>query len=283
MEWQRRAASIGAYRELSGHDHPADPTGPEPGVNAPELRAAWHEALAALGPADGPDVRGMPDGLLIHLRDTYPTETAWAPPWVGDELRQSRAGARDARLAALRHAAEADAASRHGENEQAARHQQLAASYQAMHEAYWERETAFAAVMEDRADWERATRRQRQLAVAADGELRRRHPAEPWPPLRSAEPAVVADAENNDSTVAEDMAQRIRDLAAQHRDFADRLAERQSLMIPAEDPDRGDLGPAFPARKAKDRGPILRPPPPEIIPFERLMERVPGRDMEAGT
>ena len=107
LEWQQRAASIGAYRELSGYDHPADPIGPEPAAAAPDLRAAWHEALAALGPADGPDVRGMPDGLLLHLRDTYPIETAWAPPWVGDELRQVRAAARDARLAALRAAAEA--------------------------------------------------------------------------------------------------------------------------------------------------------------------------------
>ena len=285
LEWQHRAASIGAYRELSGHDNPHDPLGPEPAAGAPDLRAAWHGALAALGPADGPDVRGLPDGRLLHLRDTYPTETAWAPPWVGDELRQSCAGARDARLAALRWAAEADAASRQGEDEQAARHQELAASYEAMHQAYRERETAFAAVMEDRTDWERATRRQRQMAVAADAELRRRHPAEHWAPLRSAEPAVIAEAENNDPTVAEDLVQRTRDLAAQRREFADRLAERQSLMIPAEDPDFGDLGLAFPAWKATERGPILRPPPPEIIPFERLMEGVAGRamDMEAGT
>ena len=128
LEWQRRAASVAAYRELSGHDNPDDLIGPEPATENPDLRAAWHEALAALDHADGPDMRGMPDGLLLHLRDTYPTETAWAPPWVGEELRQSRAGARDALLAALRCAAEADAASRQGENEQAARHQELAAS-----------------------------------------------------------------------------------------------------------------------------------------------------------
>ena len=42
-------------------------------------------------------------------------------------------------------------------------------------------------------------------------------------------------------------AQWISDLAARHREFADKLADRQSLMIPAEDPDYGDLGPAFPA------------------------------------
>ena len=94
LDWQRRASSIGAYRELSGYDHLAEPIGPEPTAAAPEARAAWYEALAALGPVDGPDVRGMPDGTLLHLRDTYPTETAWAPMWVGDELRQVRAGAR---------------------------------------------------------------------------------------------------------------------------------------------------------------------------------------------
>ncbi len=53
LEWQRRAASIGAYRELSGHHHPDDPIGPEPATSAPDLRAAWHDALAALGPACG--------------------------------------------------------------------------------------------------------------------------------------------------------------------------------------------------------------------------------------
>ena len=75
LDWQNRAASIAAWRELSGYHHPADPIGPEPAAAAPDLRAAWHEALAALGRAEGPDVRGMPDGMLLHLRDTYPVET----------------------------------------------------------------------------------------------------------------------------------------------------------------------------------------------------------------
>ena len=119
LDWQRRASSIGAWRELSGYDHPADPIGPEPVAAAPDMRAAWHEALAALGPADGPDVRGMPDGTLLHLRDTYPIETAWAPKWVGDELRQVRTGAQEARLAAIRAAAEAEAAQRRGQHEEA--------------------------------------------------------------------------------------------------------------------------------------------------------------------
>src|SRR5208337_3065623 len=108
LDWQQRASSIGAYRELSGYDHSSDPIEPEPATAAPETRAAWQEAAAALG--DGPDVRGMPDGRLLHLRDTYPIETAWAPRYVGDELRQVRAAAWNARLAALRASAEAKTA-----------------------------------------------------------------------------------------------------------------------------------------------------------------------------
>jgi hypothetical protein len=51
--------------------------------------------------------------------------------------------------------------------------------------------------MADRADWERATRRQRQLAVAADAELRRRHPDQRWAALRSAELQFPAQAQGD--------------------------------------------------------------------------------------
>jgi hypothetical protein len=241
LEWQQRAASVGAYRELSGFSQPTDPIGPEPVTGSPDLRAAWHEALAALGPAGGRDVRGMPDGLLLHLRDTYPIETAWAPPWVGDELRQVRACARDAHLNALRASAEADAARREGKHREARQQDALAASYRAMRDAYRQHETMFAVTMADRTDWERSTRHQRQLAVAADAELRRRHPAQPWPPLRSAEPELMsrAQADNLAPTLGvniEAMVGQVSELAVQHREFASKLAERQSLTIPCRRP-----------------------------------------------
>ena len=242
LEWQQRAASIGAWRELSGYAHPADPIGPEPAVAAPDLRAAWHEALAALGPVDGPDVRGMPDGTLLHLRDTYPIETGWAPQWTGEELRQVRLGAAEAaRLAAIRASAEADTARRHGQHETAVQQQALAASYQAMHDAYREREAVFAAVMADRQQWETATRQQRQLAVAADAELRRRHPGQQFPPLRSAEPEPATQEQRAELTLTAgeeipQLGQWIADLAAQHRAFAGKLAERQSLTDPRRRP-----------------------------------------------
>ena len=223
-QWQHRAASVGAYRELSGHQHPADPIGPEPATGSPDLRAAWHEALAALGPAGGPDVRGMTDGLLIHLRDTYPIETAWAPPWVGDQLRQARTGARDARLAALRITAEAAASLRRGERDRSAEQRALADSYHAMHDRYRQSETALAQTMNDRTEWEQATRHQRQLAVAADAELRRRHPGQHWSPLRSAEPEI--------ETVEDAAPASPRDI--DEADKPDRRPSRQAPRIPGQ-------------------------------------------------
>ena len=285
LDWQCRAAAIGAWRELSGYHHPSDPIGPEPAAAAPDLRAAWHEAFTALGPANEPDVRGMPDGMLWHLRDTYPVETAWAPRWVGDELRQVRAAARDARLAGLRASAEAAAARQRGDHRQAARKHELAGSYQALHDAYRKRETVFAAAMADRDDWDKATRQQRHLAVAADAELRRRHPGERHPPLRSAEPEPATDAQRGELTMAAgeqtpEMGRWIKDLATAHRTFADRLAERQSLTIPSQDPDYGDLGQAFPAWTGPGHEPILRPPKPEIRPSPQVLQRAADRDAD---
>jgi hypothetical protein len=145
------------------------------GSTAPAPSAPWYEAFAALRPVDGPDVRGLPDGMLLHLRDTYPFETAWAPKWVGDELRQVRTGAHEAHLAAIRAHAEADAAHRQGQHDRAARQRELAASYQAMHDAYRDREAVFAAVMADRADWDAATRHPRQLAIGLRRDAGRGH------------------------------------------------------------------------------------------------------------
>jgi hypothetical protein len=151
--------------------------------------------------------------------------------------------------------------------------------------AYRQRETALAVAMEDRADWEHATRQQRQLAIAADAELRRRHPAQPWPPLRSAEPPAGTGAEpgNPAPALAERLdkeARQVKDLAARHREFADRLARRQSQMIPAQDPDYDDLGPAFPAWTPPARDAILQPPKPQIRPSQQILERTAGRDLD---
>ena len=87
------------------------------------------------------------------------------------------------------------------------------------------------------------------------------------------EHGVPAAGESSDEA-----AQRITDLAAQHREFSAKLAERQSLMTPAEDPDFEDLGPAFPAWTEPDRDAILQPPRPQIQPSERILELTAGRE-----
>ena len=227
----------------------------------------------------------MPDGRLLHLRDTYPVETAWAPPYVADELRQVRAAAWDARLAGLRAAAEARAAGQRGDHDRAAAQRKLAAGYQALERAYRQRETVFAQTMADRADWDKATRAQRQLAVAADAELRRRHPGQYFAPLRSAEPEPATGTQRAELTLTPDQPpgeidQWIKDLAAGHRTFAGKLADRQSQTVPSEDPDYGDLGPAFPAWTSPRREPILQPPKPEIPPSPRILERAIDRDAD---
>jgi hypothetical protein len=201
----------------------------------------------------------------------------------GDELRQVRAAAWDARLSGLRAAADARAAAQRGDQDHAAATHKLAASYQALERTYREREAVFAHTMADRAGWETATRAQRQLAVAADAELRRRHPGQHFAPLRSAEPQSATDAQRDELTRTPEQPpgeidQWIKDLAAGHRTFAGQLADRQSQTVPSEDPDYSDLGPAFPAWTSPRREPILQQPMPEIPPSPRILERAIDRD-----
>jgi hypothetical protein len=139
--------------------------------------------------------------------------------------------------------------------------------------------------MADRTEWDAATRRQRQLAVAADAEVRRRHPGQYYAPLRSAEPWPATRAQRAELTLTAgeqsiEMGQWIKDLAAARRPFADRLADRQSVKIPSEDPDYGDLGQAFPAWSGSPREAILQPPKPEMTPSPRILQRAMDRDAD---
>ena len=74
--------------------------------------------------------------------------------------------------------------------------------------------------------------------------------------------------------------QWIKDLTAAHDAFADTLAERQSLMVPSEDPGYGDLGQAFPPWPGTARGAILQPPKPEIRPSPQVLQRAADRDAD---
>ena len=56
--------------------------------------------------------------------------------------------------------------------------------------------------------------------------------------------------------------------------------DRQSQIIPSEDPDYGDLGRAFPAWTGPARGAILQPPEPEIPPSPQILERMMDYDAD---
>ena len=79
-------------------------------------------------------------------------------------------------------------------------------------------------------------------------------PGRHYPPLRSAEPGPLTQDQRDQLTLTpgqqtQETAQWITELAAQHHVFAEQLADRQSLTLPAEDPSYGDLGQAFVGRQ----------------------------------
>jgi hypothetical protein len=276
QDWACKAAPIAAYREMYGYHHPDDPIGPEPSHQAPDQRAAWHQAVTALGPAGGPDVRAMSDGRLWLLRDSYAAQTAWAPRHVGKRLRLSRLGAFDAALGAIRADAEAATARKTGDHDRAARHEHLAASYRAMRDYYQQQQQAHAQAMANRQDWEHVTAGSRRLAIAADAELRRRHPDQKIEPLRSAEPAPVGDAEHKQVHPAP--GQEISQV--QQALFRAMLQDRQALKVPTEDPSRSGLDTLFSARRTLGQAAILQPPKPSIVPSIRVLQRAAEHDAE---
>jgi hypothetical protein len=282
--WRERASSVGAYGELFGYDDERQAIGPEPIADHPDKRALWHEAWRALDPADGTELRDRPDGSLWLIRDQYQAETAWAPKHVGRELGHVRASAEDARLRVIRSQAEAEVARKAGDGELATRHEQRAERGRAQESAYRMQENILAGLMEDRRAWEAATEPQRRLAVAADAELRRRCPEMRIEPLRSAEPEEVTDEQRAELDLLPDEQYEyeppacVRELAEARKAFSVKIAERQSLMEPHEDPDYENVGQAFPSWEQADRDAVLQPPKPPIPPSGRLAER----EAEAG-
>ena len=187
-EWERSAGQLGAYREMFGYDHPGQAIGPEPATTNPEARAEWHTALGAMAKVNGIDVRGLTDGQLHARRAAAQRETAWAPKYVGNELRLARKQAQISRVEATRHAFEARAAARQGDQDKAASHQRAAKSWQAVGARCATVQERFAAAQDTHREWEVMTEPTRRLGRASDAEARRRGIIAPEDKLRSAEP-----------------------------------------------------------------------------------------------
>ncbi len=76
LDWQRRAASIGAWRELSGHQHPADPIGPEPSRPFQTCGPPGTRRSPRSAPPTGPTCGACPTGCCA----TCATPTRPKPP-----------------------------------------------------------------------------------------------------------------------------------------------------------------------------------------------------------
>jgi hypothetical protein len=94
---------------------------------------------------------------------------------------------------------------------------------------------------------------------------------------------VISERDELTLTVGEssgELGQWIENLTAARRTFAERLADRQSLKIPSEDPSYGDLGQAFLPWPRQARDAILQPPKPEIRPSPYVLERAADHDAD---
>jgi len=153
-----------------------------------------------------------------------------------------------------------------------------------MRDHYQQREHTLTQVLADRKEWEQATAQSRRLAVAADAELRRRHPDRTIDPLRSAEPAL-SDTERKQLHPASDRhpaetATWTRDQAMRQQAFRAEMDERLELIVPSEDPVLGNLSNTFQGWQASSRDAIVQPPKPEIIPSTRILQLAAEHDIE---
>jgi hypothetical protein len=211
-EWVRRAGAAAAYREERGYDSATEAIGPAPERGAPELRASWHIAFTALRmPELGREIAAAADGELLVRRAAYEREARWAPPYVAAELREAAIAAdtyhADAVLAWYRADAAADLAERESAQEEAEALSVLAQEVGAHRDA-------LAEIDEARRAWHAATDATRQRALAADTELRRRHPGIDLPLLET-EDESVAETERPEprAEVAVERAGAVADLA----------------------------------------------------------------------
>ncbi len=250
---------------------PREPIGPEPTGDSPEKRAAWHSAFAALGPVDGVDLRGLPDGSLLHMRATYQTETDWAPRHVGRELQRIRISADDASLAVIRARAEERIALQRGQDEVAGRHGTLARSYAAMEAFYREHEIGARAN-----DGGPARMGARHRGIAPPGRGRRRRIAPPS--SRSAIRAAAFRRAGGDRRGPRAARPRRRAPSPTRRPSGSRgsppsarlsgnaLTSARACGSRARTRTIEDEGEAWPAWPEPDRDAILQPPKPEMRP-----------------
>ena len=114
------------------------------------------------------------DGELWLRRGTYERETAWAPPHVTADLRLIRIAERDA--ASQRHPRRTRSSPAPTEPEPPPATASSPAVWRTLEAKAATEERLLTDVHETRRHWESVTQTTRRIAIAADTELRRRHP-----------------------------------------------------------------------------------------------------------
>ena len=315
--WEHKAGQVAAYREMWGWTHPAEPIGPRPGQRSPEARTSWQAAAEALGRQPG-DLSAHSDGQLWAWRSAFAREMAWAPPYQGEELAMVRGEIRRAQIDADRAHRNAQAADTDEARQRLAERAEISARWEQMTRdvaaRLAEAQTGYDA-------WEAVTGPTRDRAVAADAELRRRHPdarieplrAQPRPRPELASPGPRGDsatepprhsaaaAEPETSRIPSGsgdarrpsrmdlVAQQLRQIGAQldesdmraARQAREKAAEISSLYLDADDPD-GAPTPAWQSDlRARQRESVRHDPLPRV-PHARAVEAEASlRDREA--
>lgn len=264
-EWQDKAATISAYREVHGYSNEVDAIGPEP-VNSPDAQQLWHTAFACLAPKEGFDPRGMSDGSLLNMRNSYKAETAWAPRYVDKELAQVRISADEHTTKTIRAEAESELARENKDLETARRHEEIAAHSRGAAKFQRDHEARLEAAQVSRVNWEQNVKYPLANALAADTEYRSRYPDAELEPLKSAEPAPLTPEERQELEPVDVEAYQapawLADVAERARQAEEKIADRESMQAPTDRED--EFEDAWPARARDEREAILRPPVPDI-------------------
>ena len=180
-EWIRRAGAAAAYREESGYADESEAIGPAPERASPEQRASWNVAFTALGlPDQSREVASASDGELWARRAAFDRDLRWAPPYVAGELREAHLAEDSYRADAILAWHRADAAADDAGRDRALRE---AEGFSALAQEIGAYREALTEVAEARRRWHAATELDRQRAISADAELRRRYPESELPPL----------------------------------------------------------------------------------------------------
>ncbi|GAA1392083.1 hypothetical protein GCM10009613_35900 [Pseudonocardia kongjuensis] len=236
--WEGTVGRIAAYREVRGHDDPAEALGPAPKPGQIEEFAAYRAAWRALGrPEIDREHLELSNGQLRMRVRAYDRELAAAPRYVANELAGTRQAADEHRQSAALRRAEAETAT--GD---AGREQLLAAAARStrLAELLEQRAEQLQQVDDARATWLAYTSQTRVQADLSKAELTARGAADDpdervtaaeW---KAAHDAALAEDEQHREITEDDI--DLDDRAEIHDDEAGETRHRDVREAAVEQP-----------------------------------------------